>query len=121
MDTQELEVGDTLNHRPVDMDGGVCATFLPEVHNELFGLICVESQVVVGAPLRQVLDLFSVGRLIVVTDEANHRCIICKLYNGVGTMNRNAVVGEEGVEERTQHTALWHAGVQDEGGGGVVL
>ena len=36
MDTQELEAGDTLNLRTVDTDGGVCATFLPEVHNELF-------------------------------------------------------------------------------------
>ena len=64
MDTQELEAGDTLNLRPVDTDGGVCATFLPEVHNELFGLLGVESQVVVGAPLRQVLDLFPVGQLM---------------------------------------------------------
>ena len=61
MDTQELEAGDTLNLRPIDMDGGVCATFLPEVHNELFGLLGVESQVVVSTSLSQVLDLFSVG------------------------------------------------------------
>src|SRR4029434_11169243 len=48
-----------------------------------------------------VLDLFSVGRLIVVTDETNHRCVVCKLDNGIRTMYRCAVVGEEGVEERT--------------------
>src|SRR4029434_6662528 len=85
VDTQELEAGDTLNLHPVDMDGDVCASFLPEVHNELFGLLGVESQVVV-------LDLFSVGRLIVVTDEANHRCVVCKLDNGIRTMYRCAVV-----------------------------
>ena len=121
VDTQELEAGDTLNLRSVDMDGGVCATCLPEVNNEIFGLLGVESQVVVGAPLRQVLDLFYVGRLIVVADEANHCYVVCKLDNGIRTINRCAVVAEEGVEERTQHTALWHAGVQDEGWGGVVL
>ena len=61
------------------------------------------------------LDLFSIGRLIVVADEANHCCVVCKLDNGIKTMYRCAVVGEEGVEERTQHTALWDAGVQYEG------
>src|SRR4029434_4217821 len=61
----DLKAGNTLNLRPVDTDGGVCATFgLPEVHNELFDLLGVESQFVVGAPLRQVLDLFPVGQLM---------------------------------------------------------
>ena len=101
MDTQELEAGDTLDLRPVDEDGGVCATLLPEVHNELFGLLGVESQVVVSAPLCQMLNLFSVCRLIVVADEADHRCVVCELDNGIRTMYRRAVVGEEGVEERT--------------------
>ena len=102
MDTQELKAGDTFNLHPVDTDGGVCATFgPPEVHNELFGLLGVEGQVVVGAQLRQMLDLFPVGRLIIVADEANHRCVVCKLDNGIRTMYRCAVVGEEGVEERT--------------------
>ena len=93
----------------------MCSTFLPEVHNELFGLLGVESQVVASAPLCQKPDLFSVGRLIIVADEANHRCVVCELDNGIRTMYRRAVVGEEGVEERTQQTALWDAGVQDEG------
>ena len=78
---------------------GVCAPGPPEVHNERFGLLCVESQVVVGTPLCQVLDLFSVGQLIATADEANHRCVVCKLDNGIRTMYRCAVVGEEGVEE----------------------
>ena len=76
MVTQELKAGNTLNFRPVDMEGCVCATLLPEVHNELFGL---------------------------------------GVKNGIRTMYRCAVVGEEGVEERTQRTALWDAGVQDVG------
>ncbi len=30
-------------------------------------------------------------------------------------MYNHAVIGEEGVEERIQHTALWDASVQGEG------
>ena len=32
-----------------------------------------------------------------------------------------AAVGEEGVQEGAQHTALRDASVQDEGGGGVII
>ena len=50
VDTQRLKTGDTLNLCSIDMDGGVCATiWLSVVHSELFGLLSVESQVVVGA------------------------------------------------------------------------
>ena len=82
--------------------GCVCHFSTSFVHNELFGLLGVESQVVVGAPLRQVRDLFSIGRLIDVADEANHRCVVYKLDNGIRTMYRCAVLSEEGVEEGPQ-------------------
>ena len=59
--------------------------------------------------------LLPVGRLIVVADEANLLLCCLQLDDGIRTMYRCAVVGEEGVEERTRHTALWYAGVQDEG------
>ena len=65
------------------------------------------------APLSQVLKFLLVGRLIIVADEANHRCVVCKLDNGVGVMYRCAVI-DGGVEERAQHTALWNTGVQYE-------
>lgn len=58
----------------------------------------------------QVLDLF-----LAVTDEANRCCIFCKSDDSVGTMYRCGVVGEEGVEEGAQTTALWDASVQGEG------
>ncbi len=58
-----------------------------------------------------------VGSLIVVSDEANHRGVICKIDDGVGSMHRPAVMGVEGVEEWAQHTALWHADVECDGGG----
>lgn len=85
----------------------------------LFGLLGAEGQVVIGAPCPQVLDLLPVGQLVV--DEANHRCVVCKLGNGIGTMYRCAVVGAEGIEEWAQHTALWDTSVQGEGRGSVVF
>lgn len=63
------------------------------------------------------LYFLPVGCLIVVADEANHRCIIHKLDDGVRSMYRSAVVGEEGVEEWAKHTALWYACVECDGGG----
>ena len=63
------------------------------------------------------LYLFPVGCLIVVADEANHCGVICELDDGVGSMYSSAVVGEEGVEKRTQHTALWHTGFECNSGG----
>ncbi|KAK3554363.1 hypothetical protein QTP70_022596, partial [Hemibagrus guttatus] len=68
----------------------------------------LEEQVIVSTPCDQVLHLCPVGCLIVVTDEANHCGVDCKLDDGVGSIHRPAVVGEEGVEERAQHTALWY-------------
>ena len=51
VDSQELEAGDTLYLCPVDVEGGVCATLgLPEVHDDLLGILGVEGQVVGGAP-----------------------------------------------------------------------
>ena len=97
MDTQEFEAGDSLDLRPVDKDGGVrTSSSLPEVHDELFGLLGVECQVVISTPRHQVLNLIPVGRLIVVTDEAHHRSVVCKPDDGVGAMNSSAAIGEEG-------------------------
>ena len=51
VDTQKLEAGDTLNLCSIVTDGCVCAIiWLSIVHSELFGLLGVASQVVVGTP-----------------------------------------------------------------------
>ena len=50
------------------------------VHNELLGLLAVESQVVGTTPTGAVI-------------------VICKLDNGFRTINRCAVIGEDGVED----------------------
>jgi len=100
MGPQELEAGNTLDSHPVDVDGVVRAlVLLPEVHDELPGFACVKELVIVGAPHGQVLYLFPVCCLIVVTDETNHCCVVCKFDDGVGSTYRPAVMGEEGIQE----------------------
>ncbi len=89
-------------------------------HNTFLCLAGVKEQVIVSAPCGQVLYLLPVGSLIVVSDEANHRGVICTLDDGVGSTHRPAVMGVEGVEEWAQHTALWNAGVECDGGGAGV-
>ncbi len=70
---------------------------LTEVNNKLLCLAGVKEQVIVSAPCSQVLYLLPVGSLIVVSDEATHHGVICKLDDGVGSMHRPAVMGVEGV------------------------
>ena len=118
MYSQELEAGDTLYLRTVDSDRRVCTAFVFLVaHNELLGFVCVEGEVVGSTPGSQVLDLLPVGRFIIATDEANHCGILCRFNNDVRCTQTNAVMGKQGEEQRTQHTALWNTGVQGEGGG----
>ena len=78
--------------------GGMCvALSFPEVHNDLPGLLCVKGQ-----------DLVPVGRLIVPSDQAYHRGVVCKLDFGVRTMHH-----EEGVQKAAQRkafVALWCSG-----------
>lgn len=56
----------------------------------------------VRAPGGKLLCLLPVGCLITVADEANHRCIVHKRDDGVGSMCKSAVVGEEGAEGRAR-------------------
>ena len=61
---------------------------------------------VLGPPCPLVLDQLQVSDilpLIVVGDQAYHRCV-SKLDNGVGVVRYHTVVGEEGVQEGTKHT-----------------
>ena len=60
----------------------------PGVHDDLFGLLGV-----VGTPRGRV-DL-----LVVTSDhQTYHRGVICEL-DGVGAINRNAVMAEQGVQK----------------------
>lgn len=90
-----MELVSTLNYT----SGIMWAPFLlPEVHNKLLCLTGVKKQVIVSAPCDHVLYLLPVESLIFFTDVANHCCVVCKLDDGLGSMHRPAVVGEEGVE-----------------------
>ena len=74
MDTEKLEALDPPHYRTVDVNGGVLGPPFLVVHNQLFCLADVEREVVV-----LVSDLLPVGRLIIVGDQAYHRCDIGKL------------------------------------------
>ena len=56
-----------------------------------------EEVIVVLAPQCQVSDFLSIGCLIVVGDQAYHRCVISKLNDGVGVVLGHTVMGEQGV------------------------
>lgn len=72
---------------------------LPELHNELLGFTGIQEQIIVSTPCGYVLYLFSVVRLIIITDDTNISGVICKLVNGVVFIHRPAVKGEIGGEE----------------------
>ncbi|KAM9483980.1 integrin beta-like protein 1 [Salvelinus alpinus] len=48
--------------------------------------------------------------------EAYHCCVVCKLNDGVGVMPGHAVVGEQGVQEGTEHAPLGSSSVEDQHG-----
>ena len=75
----------------------------PVVHNHLLCRDQVEGEVVVLARHGQVSDLFPLGCLVVVGDQAYHCCVIGKLNDCVGVMPGCAVMSEQGVQEGTKH------------------
>ncbi len=58
------------------------------------------------APFSQGTHLLSVGRLIVVGDQAYHRCVIGKFDDDVGAVCSCTVVCVQGVQERAEDAAL---------------
>jgi len=78
----------------------------PEVHYDFLSLGGVQDQVVVQAPLSQMLDLLSVVLLIIVGDDTHHNGVVSKLQYCVGGIDGRAVLGEECDEGRAEHTAL---------------
>ncbi len=71
----------------------------PEIHHQLLYLVDVEWEVVLLTPFSQGTHLLSVGRLIVVGDQAYHRCVICKFEDDVGAVCGCTIVCVQGVEE----------------------
>ncbi len=76
VNAEELTAVYPLHRCLVDGDGCVFSAFSPEIHHQLLGLVDVEGEVVLLTAFSQVTHLLSVGRLIVVGDQAYHCCVI---------------------------------------------
>src|SRR4029434_2642736 len=76
--------------------------------------VCAPPLVLLKSTINSLVFMVLRARLLLAHHSAKC-CVVCKLYNGIRTMYSCAVVGEEGVEERAQHAALWDTSVQDEG------
>ncbi len=67
-------------------------------------------------PFSQGTHLLSVGRLIVVGDQAYHRCVVCKFDDDVGAVCCCTVVCVQGVQSYwAEDAALWSTSVEDQG------
>jgi hypothetical protein len=97
---------------------GVCSALL--FHDHLLCLDHFEGEVVVLAPHFEVFDLLSIVCLNVVGDQAYNFSVVCKLNDGVGVVLGHTVMGEQGVQERTEHSPLRGPRVEDQRGRRVV-
>ncbi len=110
---EEPEDAVSLHCSPIDGDGGMSLfLLLPVVHNQL---ICFVQVVLV--PRCQSSDLLSVGCLIVAGDQADDGHVVSKHDDSVGFMGGHAVMRQQGVHERCEHTALRGASVESQDGG----
>ncbi len=66
-------------------------------------------------PFNQGTHLLSVGRFIVVGDQAYHRCVIDKFDDDVRAVCGCTVVRVQGVQEWAEEAALWSTSVDDQG------
>lgn len=67
-------------------------------------------------PSQQVSRLFPVGRLVIVCDQSDDCFVVRKLLDTVGGVNGHTAISEQGVEEGAEHTSLWYASAQGQGG-----
>ena len=80
----------------------------------------VEGEVLILAPHGQFSDLLPISCLIVVGDQAYHRCVASKLNDGVGVVFGHAVMDEQVVQEGTKYTPLRGPRVKEQRGRRVV-
>ena len=84
----------------------------PVVHYQLLCLADVEGEVVVT-------DLLNIVCLIIICDQAYHRRVVSKPIDGVGVVRGHAVMGEQVLQEGTEHAYLRGARVEGQRGGCV--
>ena len=85
MYTEKIDADD----RPVDEDRGVPSRVPPEVHNQLFCFAYIGGEVVYLAPHHQRAYLLSVGRLIIVGNQAYYCHVVSELDDGVDDADNN--------------------------------
>uniref|UniRef100_A0A8C7ZLX1 rRNA biogenesis protein RRP36 n=1 Tax=Oryzias sinensis TaxID=183150 RepID=A0A8C7ZLX1_9TELE len=91
-------------------------SLLPHVHYHLLCLVCVEGEVVVLTPCHQTGHLPPVGCFVPASDASYHRGVVSELQDDVVLMRGRTVVGEQGVEDGAENTALLCANVRDDAG-----
>ncbi len=119
--TQIPEARNHFHSYSSDVQGRRRAPVSSEVHHHLLGLLHIDAEVVPSAPLHQVFHLLSVFRLIIVSDASHYCCVIRKLHYMAARVSRRAVIRQQSEQERAQHTALWRASAEGDGGGDGVV
>ncbi len=99
VNAEELKAVYPLHRCLVDGDGYVFSALSPEIHHQLLGLVDVEWEVVLLTPFSQGTHLFSVGHLIVVGNQAYHRCVVSKFDDDIGAVCGCTVMGATGSTE----------------------
>ncbi len=66
-------------------------------------------------PFSQGTHLLSVVRLIVVGDQAYHRCVIGQFDDDIRAVCSCTVVCVQGVQEWAEDAAMWSTSVEDQG------
>ncbi len=79
------------------VNGCVFSALSPIIHH--LGLVDVEWEVVLLTPFSQGTHLLSVGRLIVVGDQAYHRCVVSKFDDEVRAVYSCTVMCVQGIKE----------------------
>ncbi len=113
VNAEELKSVYPLHRCLVDGDGSVFSALSPEIHHQLLGLVDVEWEVVLLTPFSQGTHLLSVGHLIVVSDQAYHRCVVSKFDDDVGAVCGCTVICLQGVQEWAEDAALRSTSVED--------
>lgn len=73
MHPQNFGGAQSFHRSTVDSQWGFRRVTSPEINNHLLGLVNVQEEVVIPAPLGQLADLLPLVSLIIVGDETHHR------------------------------------------------
>ncbi len=110
VNAEELKAVYPLHRCLVDGNACVFSALSPEIHHQLLGLVDIEWEVVLLTPFSQGTHLLSVGRLIIVSDQAYHRCVISKFDDDVRAVCGCTVMCVQGEQEWAEDAA-WGAPV----------